>query len=336
MPTCIYCLLNREPSAFSAEHVIPRAFGIFEQNLTLDCVCSECNGYFGKTIELAYTRDSLEALLRLHYGVKPAREAGDLPKRRLTITLGGDDDWNGCHIELTEESGQFAVDLVPQVRFARRSGGWIFVTGEALADTTQPLPDDIDTSHEIRLVSRSDQPEMEERLVAGLTARSIPFTRCGYGSQPPSIDGRAPLNLEVRFDAMIFRCVAKIAFNYMAWVAGDSFVRASAFDSARSFIRHDVRPSYPLVVPHSRPILENDSARWRQTNGHLLTLAWTPDARGVEAQVSLFNEVTYRVTLTRNYEGLWREVVSGHHFDVETRRIAQLAASPRAPLRGVG
>lgn len=52
---CIYCLNDRPPSAFNVEHVVPCAFGTFEQNLTLDCVCQDCNSYFGRTIELAYT-----------------------------------------------------------------------------------------------------------------------------------------------------------------------------------------------------------------------------------------------------------------------------------------
>ena len=255
MPVCIYCLEDREPSAFNAEHVVHRAFGTFEQNLTLHCVCAECNTYFGNSIDRACTRDSIEGFLRLHYGVKPAREAGDIGNSRLSITLGGDDDWNGCHIVLTDDEGHFAVDLVPQVRFARRSGGWIFVTEETLADTTQPLPDEIDVSREIRLVARSTEPEMEDRLITALAARGIPFVRRGYGGQPPSVEGRAPLDLETRMDAAIFRCVAKIAFNYLAHVAGEGFVRDQAFDLIRNFIRRDVKPSYPLVIPSGEPIL---------------------------------------------------------------------------------
>ena len=325
MRICIYCLHQHDVSRFNKEHVLSQAFGTFEQNLTLDCVCSECNHYFSRTIELAYTRDSFEAFLRLHYGIKPAREVGDLGHRRLSITLGGDDWWNGCHIELTEEDGHVSVGLVPQVRFGRRSGGWVYVTEAVLADETKPLPSDIDTTNEIRLLSRESQPEMEDRLIALLATRGIPFTRLGYSSQPPpSHDGHAPLDLVVRFDSMIFGCVAKIAFNYMAWVAGADFVRSDSFDGVRKFIRYGSPSPYSVVIPHSHPILFDDTSTRRQTNGHLLTLGWERDSRGVVAEVSPFNEITYRVALTRNYKGLWRDIRSGHHFDIESRRVSRL------------
>lgn len=175
---CIYCVREQDPSAFNAEHVISRAFGMFEQNLTLNCVCAECNDYFGKTIELAYGRDSVEAFLRLIHGTKPADEVGELSPSRLSITLGGDDDWSGCHIELKEEDGQVAVDLAPQVRFA-----------------------------------------------------------------------------------------------------------------------------------------------------------WTLDPRAVIGQVSLFNGPTHTVILVQSYRGIWRYIRSGHHFDLETRRVSQLAVARRARRR---
>ena len=239
--TCIYCLGERESSAFNVDHVIPRAFGMFEQNLTLDCVCTECNDYFGKTIELAFARDSIEAFLRLHHGVKPAHEVSELRGRRLSLTLGGDDDWNGCHVELKEEDGEVAVDLVPQVRFARRGGAWVFVREELLTDTAQPLPADCDVTQDIRLVSRSD--EMDQRLIASLAARGIRFKKKGQGGGPPSDAGLAPLDVGMRFDAMIFRCVAKIAFNYMTWVVGVDFARADADYALRrhSHKRHGVQ-----------------------------------------------------------------------------------------------
>ena len=328
---CIYCVREQDPSAFNAEHVIPRAFGMFAQNLTLNCVCAECNDYFGKTIELAYGRDSVEAFLRLIHGTKPADEVGELSPSRLSITLGGDDDWSGCHIELKEEDGQVAVNLVPQVRFAHRRGGWIFVTEEVLADTVKPLPADIDASQDIRLISRSEQ--MDERLIATLAKRGIGFKKKGEGGGPPPEGGLAPLDLRMRFDAMIFRCVAKIAFNYMASAAGANFTCMDAFDAARAFIRYGTKPPHRLVIPRARPILADDTATMRQTNGHLLTLDWTLDLRAGIGQVSLFNGPTYTVILAQSYVGIWRYIRSGHHFDLETRRVSQLAVARRARRR---
>jgi hypothetical protein len=77
------------------------------------------------------------------------------------MTLGGDDpEWIGCHVGVVEEDGQAAITLVPQVRFPTKVGGWVFVAVSDPADTSRPLPEDIDRSGDIRLISRS--AEMEE------------------------------------------------------------------------------------------------------------------------------------------------------------------------------
>jgi hypothetical protein len=57
---CIYCNAI-EPLDFPKEHVVPKAFGRFRNSLTLDCVCDECNTFFGRELEVFLTRDSVEA-----------------------------------------------------------------------------------------------------------------------------------------------------------------------------------------------------------------------------------------------------------------------------------
>jgi hypothetical protein len=304
---------------------------MFEQNLTLHCVCAACNAYFGKTIELAYARDSIEAYLRLHHGVKPADDVNDLRGTRLSLRLGGDDPaWNGCHVELREEEGQVTVDLVPQVAFARREGGWVFITEQTLADESQQLPADIDLSQGFRTISRSD--DMTHQLIAALATRGIRFVQMGQGGPPPSEDGLAPLDVGMRFDATILRCVTKIAFNYTAWAAGADFVGSDSFDVARTYIRYGTEPPYPVVVRRRTPILADDTPTRRQTNGHLLTVDWALDRRSVVAQVSLFNGPTYAVSVARDYAGVFRPIRSGHHFDLETHQISPLGVTA-APLR---
>jgi hypothetical protein len=78
---------------------------------------------------------------------------------------------------------------------------------------------------------------MDERLIATLAKRGVPFKKEREGGPPPSMQGLAPVELRMRFDAIILRSVAKIAFNYAAWVAGATFVLGEAFDITRAFIR---------------------------------------------------------------------------------------------------
>ena len=279
---CIYCMKERDRPAFMGrEHVLHRAFGRFQNNPTLDCVCDECNGYFGEMIDLDYARDSVEALLRLLHGTKPAREVDELRGSRVSVILSGDDpDWRGCHVEWLEEDGEVVVSLVPQVGFRQRGETkWTFLTEDTLRDATQPLPPGADGG-EIRPISKSE--EMDERLIDVLLQRGIKFQKTGTtGGPPPSVEGLAPLDLEARFDDMIFRCVAKIAFNYLAWRQGAEFVRSDGFNALRAFVRYGKRASYPLVAVRTAPILADDTPSTRQTDGHLVTAAWTRDSRHI-------------------------------------------------------
>jgi protein-arginine kinase activator protein McsA len=94
---CIYCLENKNESSFQhTEHVIPRAFGTFEQNLTLNrIVCDDCNQYFGDNIELYLGRDSLEGISRYHYGIRSSK----VPLyRRIKMKLGIKGELEGVHV----------------------------------------------------------------------------------------------------------------------------------------------------------------------------------------------------------------------------------------------
>jgi len=81
MTTCIYCRSSGE--LFPKEHVVPKAFGRFRDNLTLDCVCGACNTFFNRELELFLTRDSVEAILRVRYGVSTSSGRRKLGKSRL-------------------------------------------------------------------------------------------------------------------------------------------------------------------------------------------------------------------------------------------------------------
>ena len=73
---CIYCLEDKSVSSFQhTDHVIPQAFGRFQNNLTLnELVCDDCNQYFGDSIELSLGRDSLEGIARYNHGIRSKRE----------------------------------------------------------------------------------------------------------------------------------------------------------------------------------------------------------------------------------------------------------------------
>ena len=83
---------------------MPQALGTFEpESLVLnDCVCSDCNNYLGRTLEFALSRDSMEAVLRFRYGIKPASEAKELPYKKLELKVGQPGPWLGATVVLGE------------------------------------------------------------------------------------------------------------------------------------------------------------------------------------------------------------------------------------------
>jgi hypothetical protein len=83
--TCIYCA-QIDPSRFrGVEHVIPQGFGRFgSETPTLDCVCDDCNAYFGRELDLLLARETFEGVSRYSRG-QFSREAR--PQRRLSLTL---------------------------------------------------------------------------------------------------------------------------------------------------------------------------------------------------------------------------------------------------------
>jgi hypothetical protein len=127
--TCIYCKSQNRP--FNREHVMPQAFGTFEpQSLVLnDCVCSDCNNYFGRTLEFSLSRDSMEAVLRLRYGMKPATEAKELPYKKLELKVGQPGPWLGATLVLEADATGKGIEPVPmpQVAFKWKSESeWVW------------------------------------------------------------------------------------------------------------------------------------------------------------------------------------------------------------------
>lgn len=85
--TCIYCQQTTVDVEFDREHVIPQCLGKFEpNNLVLDCVCKECNGYFGRNLDSILGRDSIEAFRRFLHGLKPLTKTHELRNNRAVLT----------------------------------------------------------------------------------------------------------------------------------------------------------------------------------------------------------------------------------------------------------
>lgn len=60
----------------------------------------------------------------------------------------------------------------------------------------------------------------------------------------------------------------------------------------------------------------------RGTDGHVLTVERCPSDQALEVQLTLFNSIPYKISLTRNYIG--RALAKGHHFSHDTGEASEL------------
>jgi hypothetical protein len=123
MARCIWCTLEKGLAAFNVEHVMPRSFGLFEDNPTLvHVVCKDCNDFFAKQLEPSLAKDSLEGFDRFRYGLKPPQEFSSLGPRSTTRIQLVDGPFAGAWA-FTVKGDSRAMEPFPQIGFARSADG---------------------------------------------------------------------------------------------------------------------------------------------------------------------------------------------------------------------
>lgn len=322
MARCIYCP-NVLTGSESPEHIIPQGFGTFRPNLTIFCVCDSCNRFFGRMLEWPMRNSSMEGVLRFNYGLATGGQVGGVGTGGIEFRITESPDWKGARVVLkVNKKGEAYIDVLPQVA-ARRTADdefeWYLekdVNGEFAAKYPK--------GSEFRIVGcGSNFHRIQRRLI-----KVCPTFRLeGTMSPPIGKDGKVGVGYINDFVASTRRLLAKIAFNYLAWVRDGEFVLRPEFDSVRSFIRYGTESATGIVYFNTRPILANEMMAGTQfTDGHILTVYPMPEERQIVSRLSLFNSLKYKVILSREYEGLW--FAKGHHFDIHMKEVSELASQP--------
>jgi hypothetical protein len=245
------------------------------------------------------------------------------------VTLPRDGKLGPFHVQFGPPRGDDprpAIEPIPQARFPLRSRGYVSYTEHELDKRNPRENPDVDTDH-VLIVWPAHDGDARERLTAKLEKHGIRPIKWTEATDLPK-PGDPDFGLVVRgvIDQIIARAVAKIAFNYLVRVTYDTyphFALKPAFDPVREFILNGVGRWQDFVAMPASPILATDSERRRSTLGHLVTVTWKRFG-GVMAQVSLFNDLTYDVTLAKHVDGVWRDVAAGHHYNPETRQAESL------------
>ena len=328
MPTCIYC---RRASAgpFPAEHVIPKSFGLFRNGVTLHCVCADCNQFFANHLEIHFARETGESVVRFQYGLRDNVAASH--GSRLTARIKVPGPIFGARVLLAPNAQTNGMEIIymPQVAFAdKESEEWVWYLPEELnSEVLGRLAPD---SH-VRYFYTS--PAEEEQLRGRL--RQLGFTTATKHISRETIlpQPEMPARVTYLFDSIIRRCVAKIAFNYLAHALMEDtrLLLLDDFDVVRSYVRDGAIPQNELVSVVGSPRLTEESRRGSLVDGHMIGVGWNMD-ENILCNLSIFNAMTYQVALCRKYQGLWFPLSSAHSFDLSTKEAKPLPGHLLIPL----
>jgi len=324
MIKCIYCLENKPESSYkNTEHVIPEAFGRFKNNFTLNkIVCNDCNQYFGDNLELDFARDTFEGQSRVEFNIKKPEDFKSCKESRLIIRI-AEGPLKGAYVyrEYSPDTNQIALKPVPQVGFKKHGlDEYEYYLLNEIPDKKNLEENNFDLTHVHAIRAFGiEENELEKKL----SEKDIIFNLKGEEYLSPNKTGSALCEIEGTIDRKIFRAIAKIGFNYLTYWQGADFVHQEAFDSIRRYVRYGETASYPLVRVLEKPILADEDDERRRL-GHLITVNWTADKSSIVAQISLFNWITYTVSVSREYFGEHRNIKKGHFFNTVSKEIVEL------------
>lgn len=324
---CVYCLEEKPREQFNRDHVMPELLGRFRNNLVLrGIVCAACNSTLGEQTETVLGRGSFEGIVRYDQGVKNPQSARKLMRDRVPIRLARGTDHAGLRVDVIADRGlryrpapQVSVQhpLEPAPRYLTEE--------EFLARPEHEI-----AGCEIHIITAEGGPE-HDRLIRIVKERIPDF------EPPPPRTERGMRQLQLEFtqvlDHALTRAYAKIAFNYLAYVAGPEFVLHGVFDPIRRFIRWSEGVPHDFVQVDDEPILAEEAPHRRLQRHHLLAVQWEGTTRHgqdwIHARVAPFNLLTYHVRLCSGFTGVWRDINSGHRFDLDAREAHELRSYSR-------
>lgn len=215
---CIYCKNNITEDNKSIEHVFPESFGC-PDNWILDCVCKDCNNEFGRSMERYLAGDSLGGLWRLQKIGSRSKK----PIRHIRIKM---------HIPDEDRYGDFR-GLILYGDFAQMDSLYLPAQIVTFTNNGKRKPSLIAnmTDGEIKNITGKFEffahNEKEYTQVAEHLKKLGKKIEEGKVNRLPETainkNGKLEVEIEGVMDSIIFRTIAKIAFNYLAKAKGAKY-----------------------------------------------------------------------------------------------------------------
>ena len=320
---CIYCLGMKPAAEFNREHVVPAAFGSFKDALVLgDCVCESCNTYFGANLDLTLARSSDEGFQRYVWNVRPPEQIEQFKYDSVTFRYNGEGDYRGCLLRLTadpEAPNEFRATPIDQVGFPRRDEkGFVWIALDEVLKGAWINRDDLNPQVGIKIYARD-----RASAIAYLEQQGVSFPNWRRMVRDGESGDEASVLQVAEFTKDLRRAVAKISFNYLAYVHSAQFALRPQFNEVRRFIRYGEGGEGLVGIDDESPIpLPPDTPDGHRPVRHVVTVETTVNADAVTGQVSLFGGLRYQITLSEQIVDDLR--FSGHVYNVGDRCIYEL------------
>jgi hypothetical protein len=323
--SCIYCLQNKPVSEFTREHVFPQAFGKFEGSLVLhQVVCKGCNQLFGDTIDNSLARGSLQGALRYLRGIKPLNKFADTNKTRITLKARGPNDSKFRDAEFVSDSEGTGLAFVPGLSFTSVSQKReIFISLQDLESAKWNEPTDINRLEPVTVSYAS--PEILERIKFALAKLKLGLEILDDVSKIEARQGVLVAVDAIVDDVSLRRAIAKISFNYLAYIRGKEFALDVMFNDIRSFIisNHPL-PSPVTVNPQIE--LHRDGIRKVRNLGYMVGLELAADNTTLVGFVQFNRLINYRVNLG-SFPKLSIPISCAHLYEIPSMKVIQLTAT---------
>jgi len=322
--TCIYCKETKVTSDFSREHVLPEAFGQFKGTLVLhDAVCRECNQYFGNTLDNILARGSMQGAIRYFRGVRPLKKFSDVDRERVKLSARAPGQENLRQAEFVETPEGEGLTFTPGITYQSISSNKEqFVSLEELEGSNWNESDDID--HEQLVILSYNDARILERIKGALAKLKLRVEILDTIDET-AVGQRILVVVDaVKEDILIYRAIAKIAFNYLAYTMSRDFALQPIFDRIRTFIHEDSETT--TMVKRISPMkIFGDREEAARRRGHILGIELAADNATIRGFVEFFGVMTYEVTLGK-FGQIAIPISAGHYFDVTSKQVIQMDA----------
>jgi len=315
---CIYCKNEINVANASVEHVFPSAFGC-PDDWVLDCVCRNCNNEFGSTIERYLAGDSIEGLWRLQKIGSRSKK----PIRQTRIKI---------HIPDEERYGEFR-GIILYADFAQMDSLYLppqiltfGIAGERKFTLIEKMTDEeiknVDGRFEFFAHNEKEYNQIAERLkqlgkkLEEGKINQLPATAINK-------NGKLEVEIEGVMDSVIFRTIAKIAFNYLAKAKGADYALDQSFDSIRDYIKTGNKPNFKIVRIEKGHVLAEETKNKYFLEGHIFTIQTRGD--DIISKIALTNAFNFYYVVYLGKIGLiWHDIKSGHAYSLKEDKMIPL------------